>query len=253
MNRLGVQLLVYGSRQREDLPGVLAEIKAAGYDGAEAGGDGRPLLPGEVIISSFANAGLALSGLHIGYAHCVDESRLNDHIAFLKQAGSRFLICSGVADNNSITGYEAAAETFNEVGQKCLDAGLTFCYHNHAWEFRRLEGGRQGLYTLLERTSPRLVKLCIDVFWAHIGGESPGRFIAQHADRAGYYHFKDGAGDFDSQTFIELGQGDVDLVGARDEALEHPLEWIVYEQDRVELEPRVAIRRSRNYLKQIGL
>ncbi|MEN6302367.1 MAG: hypothetical protein ABFD96_06560, partial [Armatimonadia bacterium] len=80
-----------------------------------------------------------------------------------------------------------------------------------------------------------------------------GRFIARHADRAGYYHFKDGAGDFDSQTFIELGQGEVDLVGARDEALKHPMEWVIYEQDRVELEPRVAISRSRDYLKQIGL
>ena len=92
MNRLGVRLLVYGARQREALPGVLAEIKAAGYDGAEAGGDGQPLLPGEIIISSFANAGLALSGLHIAYAHCADESRLNDHLAFLKQAEKRILI-----------------------------------------------------------------------------------------------------------------------------------------------------------------
>jgi hypothetical protein len=54
-------------------------------------------------------------------------------------------------------------------------------------------------------------------------------------------------------TFIELGQGAVDLVDARDEALRHPLDWIVCEQDRIELEPRDSIRRSFGYLKQVGL
>lgn len=253
MGNLGVQLLVHGERQREDLPGVLAEIKAAGYDGAEAGGDGRGLLPVDVLLARFRDAGLALSGLHVGYADCADEARLGDHIAFLKQAGSSFLICSGVSDLGSIAGYEASSETFNEVGRRCREAGLTFCYHNHAWEFRPLEGGRQGLYTLLERTCPELVKLNMDVFWLHIGGVDPSSFIAAHSDRAGYYHFKDGAGTPESQTFVELGRGEVDLAGAADEARKHPWEWIVYEQDRCDLEPRLAVERSFSYLKRIGL
>ncbi len=253
MSKLGVQLLVYGERQREDLPGVLAEINAAGYNGAEAGGDGRPLLGADVLLRCFADAGLALTGVHVGYRVCADEARVTEHIAFLKQAGSRFLICSGVADINAIAGYEASADTLNQVGQLCRDAGLTFCYHNHAWEFQPLEGGKQGIYTLLERTSPQLVKLAMDVFWLHIGGVKPAEFIARYCDRAGYYHFKDGAQTPEGPTFIELGQGEVDLVGAKTEACKHPLDWIVYEQDRVELEPKVAIKQSLDYLQQIGL
>ena len=253
MSNLGLQLLAYGDRQREDLAGVLAEIKEGGYDGAEAGGDGRGLLGAEVLLSAFRNAGLALTGIHVGYRDCADEARVRDHIAFLKHAGSRFLICSGVLDNNALAGYEAAADTFNQVGQRCRDAGLTFCYHNHAWEFRRLEGGRQGITTLIERTCPDLVKLTIEVFWVHVGGANPAQFIASHSDRAGYYHFKDGARTPDGPTFVELGQGEVDLVGARDEALKHPLEWIVCEQDRSDLEPKASITQSFHYLKQIGL
>ena len=253
MGKLGVQLLAYGERQRENLAGVLAEVKEVGYDGAEAGGDGRGLLGAEVLTAAFRNAGLALTGIHVGYGDCADEARVRERIALLRQAGSRFLICSGVADNNALAGYEAASETFNQVGQMCLDAGLTFCYHNHAWEFQPLEGGKQGIYTLLERTCPKLVKLALDVFWLHVGGADPAEFIAAYADRAGYYHFKDGAKTPDGPTFIELGQGEVDLVGARDEALKHPLDWIVCEQDRSDLEPRVSIKQSFDYLKQIGL
>jgi sugar phosphate isomerase/epimerase len=249
MSKLGLQLIVYGQRQREDLAGVLAEVKAVGYDGVEMGGATDP----DAVTATLKSSGLVLTGVHSGYGDYTDEAKVAANIAFLKQAGARFLICSGVADNNSIAGYEASADTFNKVGQMCLDAGLTFCYHNHAWEFKPLEGGKQGIYTLLERTCPKLVKLNIDVFWVHIGGVNPAEFIAQYSDRAGYYHFKDGTKTPDGQTFIELGQGEVDLVGAKDEALKHPVDWIVCEQDRSELEPKVSIKQSFDYLKQIGL
>jgi sugar phosphate isomerase/epimerase len=252
MSKLGLQLIVYGQRPQEDLAGVLAEVKQVGYDGAETGAM-YATLGTEAVIAAFADAGLALTGIHGGYGEMTDEARVADHIGFLKEAGSRFLICSGVADNNSIAGYEASADTFNKVGQMCAEAGLTFCYHNHAWEFQPLEGGKQGIYTLIERTDPALVKLNVDVFWVHIGGAVPAEFIAAYADRVGYYHFKDGCKTPDGQTFIELGQGDVDLVGARDEALRHPLDWIVCEQDVSTLEPVVSIKQSFDYLKQIGL
>lgn len=253
MGKLGLQLLAYGQRQREDLAGVLAEVKAVGYDGAELGGDGHGLLGASVLTAAFREAGLAVTGVHVGYADCANEARVTELLAFMGEAGSRFLICSGVADLGTIAGYEASAETFNRVGQACLDAGVTFCYHNHAWEFERLEGGRQGLYTLIERTSPTLVKLALDVFWLHIGGVSPAAFIAEYSSRAGYYHFKDGARTPDGPSFIELGQGEVDLVSARDEALRHPLDWIICEQDRSTLEPKVSIKQSFDYLKRLGL
>jgi sugar phosphate isomerase/epimerase len=252
MSKIGLQLIVYGQRQNEDLAGVLAEVKEIGYDGAETGVQ-YPALGADAVIRAFSDAGLALTGIHTGYADMTDAAKVKDHIAFLKEAGSRFLICSGVADNNALAGYEQSADTFNQVGQMCLDAGVTFCYHNHAWEFKPLEGGQQGIYTLIERTDPNLVKLNIDVFWVHIGGANPAEFIAKYSDRAGYYHFKDGAKTADGQTFIELGQGEVDLVAAKDEALRHPLDWIVCEQDRSEKEPQVSIRESFDYLKDIGL
>ncbi len=249
MSKLGVQLLAYGQRLREDLAGV----KTVGYDGAEVGGDGHGLLAAGLLTAAFRDAGLTITGVHVGYADCADAARVAELVAFLTEAGSCFLIRSGVGDLSTIASYEAAAETFNGVGQACREVGVTFCYHNHAWEFQRLEGGRQGLYVLLGRTDPALVKLAMDIFWLHIGGVSPAAFIAQHADRAGYYHFKDGAQTPGGPRFIELGQGEVDLVGARDEALRHPLDWIVCEQDRSELEPQDSIRRSFGYLKQIGL
>ena len=64
-----------------------------------------------------------------------------------------------------------------------------------------------------------------------------------------YYHFKDG---FQGPEFIELGDGEVDLVSAREAAMELDPAWIVCEQDRTELEPRESIARSLAYLRKIG-
>lgn len=249
--KLGLQLIVYGGRFNEDLPGVLAEVKEVGYDGAEIG-TLHQTLGADKVIGDFAAAGLALTGVHCGYGEFTDDAKVADDIAFLKAAGSKYLICSGVADNEHIAGYEQSAETFNKVGQACKDAGLTFCYHNHAWEFKPLEGGKKGIHTLIANTDPALVKLNIDVFWVHIGGEVPAEFIAKYADRVGYYHFKDGEKTADGQTFIELGQGAVDLVAARAETLKHPLDWIICEQDRSEKDAKVSIKESFDYLKKIG-
>jgi len=252
MDKIGVQLIVYGGRERVDLSAVLAEVREVGFAGVETGVL-YPELGQEKILKALQQTGLALTGMHTGYADIAQEEKVRAHIAFLQEAGSRFLICSGVADNNSLAGYEEAADIFNRVGALCQDAGVTFCYHNHAWEFKPLEGGRQGIYRLIELTDPALVKLNVDVFWVHIGGENPADFIRRHANRVGYYHFKDGKKTADGQIFLELGQGEVDLAAAAQEAQQHPLEWIVCEQDRTELTAKESIRQSLAYLKSLGL
>jgi len=249
--KLGLQLIVYGTRTTEDLPGVLAEVKEVGYDGAEIGAI-YGALGADKVIGAFADAGLAMTGIHCGYGDFTDDAKVADHIAFLKAAGAKYLICSGVADNEHIAGYEESGATFNKVGQACKDAGLVFCYHNHAWEFKPLEEGKKGIHTLIASTCPDLVKLNIDVFWVHIGGEVPAEFIAKYSDRVGYYHFKDGEKTADGQTFIELGQGAVDLVAARAATLQYPCDWIICEQDSSQKAAKVSIKESFDYLKKIG-
>jgi sugar phosphate isomerase/epimerase len=161
----------------------------------------------------------------------------------------RHLMCSGVADTKSVDGYRNSCRLFNDVGSRLRDEGLTFNYHNHAWEFEDL-GGVNGMEILSAETDPSLVKFNIDVFWVEFGGRDPAAFIAQHADRAGYFHFKDGRKGLDGKPlFLELGRGDVDLKGSMEAALAAGAEWIVAEQDRTELEHRESVGISRSYLR----
>jgi sugar phosphate isomerase/epimerase len=245
-HQLGLQLIVYGARSGQDLKGVLQEVADAGYAGFEGGT--RQLLDPAALQATMAETGLKLAGAHSGYGEYTDPDHVKQCLDGLLACGSRYLICSGVAPGEGISAYETAADTFNRVGALCRDAGAVFCYHNHAWEFEAFDGVK-GIHRLMELTDPALVKLCTDVYWVTIGKEGPAEFIRHYADRAGYYHFKDGA----EGSFIELGEGTVDLPAATEAALECGADWIVCEQDRSELEPRLSIARSMAYLRELGL
>ncbi len=243
---VGLQLIVYGQRPGSDLAGVLREVKQAGYVGIEAGNLLR--ISGPQAKDVLAGSGLPVAGMHTGFAGIASPAELEANIAYVKQVGARYLICSGVGKGEGLAPYEKAAAVFNDVGRRCRDEGLVLCYHNHAGEFQKFDGIR-GIHRLAELTDPELVKLCIDVYWVHIGGEAPAEFIARYANRAPYFHFKDGA----PGVFKELGQGEVDLRAAVKAALAAGPEWIVCEQDRTDKEVLQSITESRAYLRELGL
>lgn len=240
--RIGIQLIIYGKRWQEDLPGVLREIAGAGYDGIESG-NLAAFYSLDQVRDSLAQTGLQLMGAHSGYDAVADPAKLNESLDFVTAMGGSYLACSGVGQIKGIETYEQAAETFNAAAPTCRERGVTFCYHNHAWEFEDLNGAK-GIHRLIERTDP-VVKLCVDVYWVHIGGEDPAEFIARYADRIGYYHVKDGA----KGSFTELGRGTVDLPKAIQAALRTNPTWLVYEQDRTDKEPMQSITESRQYLR----
>lgn len=256
MAKAGIQIIIYGPRNREDVAGVLRDVAAAGYAGAETGNLFRQEGDEGKVRALFAETGLELCGCHAGFAEFQDAAKLKENLAYLKALGSPYLMCSGVGDRaRGLAAYRDASRLFNEVGKQCADAGAVFCYHNHAWEFEDREGDTCGMDILAQETDPALVKFCIDVYWVHIGGDDPAAFVRRHAGRGAYYHFKDGGRAPDGKPrFTELGRGEVDLKAALAAALATGPEWIVYEQDRSEIDPAESVRISRDYMRaQLGI
>jgi len=241
--KIACQLIIFGRRNREDLPGVLEEVAEAGYAGIEGGGGNaaemRKLLDG---------AGLALAGVHGGFG---PFDNLDSTISYMKQLDCRLLMCSGVGDTKrGLVAYEEAAKVFNDVGRRCHDAGIKFCYHNHSWEFQKYDGVT-ALERLYELTDPRYVYTCVDVYWVQHGGESPVEFLRKHLDRVGTVHFK----DMKNETFAEVGQGIVDFPGIMEVlSAKDDLEWIIVEQDSTQRTPKESVTMSRKYIKdKLGL
>lgn len=244
-----IQLIVFGERNRTDFAGVLEDVRSAGFPAIEAGN--LFAAHGEDTVRRLlAEKGVSVCGAHFGYGDFADEERLKANIAYCKAMGIRHMMCSGVSDTRSIDGYVTSSALFNAVGKRLREEGMTFHYHNHAWEFEDI-GGTNGMTILAAETDPEVVKFNIDVFWVTVGGASPADFIRAHAARAGYYHFKDGRKLPDGRVeFLELGRGEVQLVEAMEAAREVGAEWIVAEQDSTTLPHRESATISRTYLRE---
>ncbi|HLV81939.1 MAG TPA: sugar phosphate isomerase/epimerase [Chthonomonadaceae bacterium] len=249
-----LQLIVFGPRNHDDFAGVLKDVATAGFPAIEAGN--LFAMHGEDAVRRLlAENDLRVSGAHFGYGEYGDAGKLDQHIAYARSLGIRDMMCSGVADSKSVEGYRQSAQRFNEIGRRLADEGMTFSYHNHAWEFTDL-GGTNGMEILGAETDPALVKFNIDVFWVYYGGKDPVQFIQHHADRAGYFHFKDGrkvTGEDGKPhpQFLELGRGDVDLKAAMEAARQANARWIVAEQDSTTLPHLESVQISRRYMRDV--
>jgi sugar phosphate isomerase/epimerase len=248
-----IQLIVFGERNQTDLPGVLEEVVTAGFPAIEAGN--LFASHGEAVTRDLlAKNNLKISGAHFGYGDFADPDKLAANLAYSTAIGTSNLMCSGVADSKTVEGYRTSAKLFNEIGKQAKDAGIAFNYHNHAWEFTDL-GGINGMEILSAETDPELVKFNIDVFWVWYGNADPAAFIAEHADRAGYFHFKDGKRRIDENGatrphFLELGTGDVDLKAAYAAAVQAGATWITAEQDSTALTAVESATISRSYIRE---
>ena len=245
-SKIACQLIIFGARSGEDLPGVLKDVAEAGYAGIEGGGPG--VMSAEEMKELLDGFGLKLAGVHSGFGNF---ENLDDTIAYMKALDCKLLMCSGVGDTSrGLVAYEEAAETFNDVGRRCREDGIKFCYHNHSWEFQKFDGVT-GMERLYELTDPRYVYACIDVYWVQHGGESPVEFLKKYLDRVGTVHFKDMKDD----TFAEVGQGIVDFPGIMEVlSAKEDLEWIIVEQDRTQRTPKESVTMSRTYIKEkLGL
>lgn len=240
--KIGCALIIYGSRQNTDLPGVLAELAAAGYDGIEAGNlnDGSRS-PAETK-ALLASHNLELAGVHTGYGSI---EQFEEAIRFTEAMGSGYLMVSGVGGQDSLEDYQRSADVFNEVGRRCNDAGIKFCYHNHSWEFKDF-GGTNGLVTLYDSTDPKLVHACVDTYWVQHGGEDPAAFLKQYADRVAYLHFKDMNPD---GSFGEVGHGTLDWAGIMQAVNGIEAEWLTVEQDRTDKTTEESVTMSCQYMR----
>jgi sugar phosphate isomerase/epimerase len=81
-------------------------------------------------------------------------------------------------------------EYFNKVGLNTAASSITFCYHNHSFEFGSIDGHQIYNY-LLENTSPNHVFFEQDVYWAQVGGANPVELMKTHPNRFKCIHIKD--------------------------------------------------------------
>ena len=244
---IGVQLYTVRSLLERDFEGTLAALATIGYREVElAGYHGRTPTDVRAVLG---RAGLLAPSTHVsieairgGLPRLLDEAHLLSH---------RFIVVAWIPEaQRSLDGYRAAADLFNHAGERARAAGIGFAYHNHAFEFDRLDG-RLPYDVLLERCEPRHVAFEMDLYWIVKGGGDPLAYFARWPGRFPLLHLKDSTGPPDHRM-VDVGAGRIPwkaIFARRDQAgIRH-----AFVEHDAPPDPLASLRRSYDYLRRLGV
>jgi sugar phosphate isomerase/epimerase len=248
---ISVQLYTLRDATATELPGVLKSLQKIGFAGAELAGYGN-LKSAADVKKAFDDAGLKVSGSHTGLDRL--EKDLDKVIDDSKTLGNKNVILPYLADDRrtDAAAWRSIAGLCNDIGQKLADAGLTLCYHNHAFEFEEFDG-KAALDILWEHSDPKLLKAELDMYWIRHAGLDPVAYLRKVGSRCNLVHLKD-MEPGDEKRFAPVGTGILDFKAISDTAAEVGVEWGVVEQDKCyDRPPLESVELSFRNLQKLGI
>lgn len=129
----------------------------------------------------------------------------------------------------------------SEIGKKMNACGMQFGYHNHSFEFAKLDNGKRIFDMLIEETKPEEFNFIADTYWLQYGGVNPCEYIAKIKDRMKVCHFKDYKIADNKPAFAEIGTGNLNLDAIYNQCKDSGVKYIVIEQDLCEIDPRESM------------
>lgn len=205
-----VSFQLYSARNFQPWEDVIAMLANAGYDAVEGYGDLYPDAPG--FRDLLDRHGLAMPSGHFSIE--LLEGAPDTAIAAAKALGMKAVYCPWLNEDQrpvDAAGWAALARRLAAIGVRMTDAGLTFGWHNHDFEFATLAGGETPMQILLEE-APQ-ISWEADIAWIVRGGADPFDWIARHGKRLTAVHVKDiaPAGTADVEDgWADVGHGTVD-------------------------------------------
>jgi sugar phosphate isomerase/epimerase len=214
---VGLQLWSLREYLPKDLPGTLAKVRAMGFHEVEGAG-----LWGHALAdfrAALDKAGLRCQSAHMGLENLNGD--LPAALAQVKAIGAKHVVCPWIPHEKGFTRDDAlkAGATFNRFGKAAKEAGLTFGYHPHGYEFVPSPEGTL-FDTLLGATEASLVEFQVDVFHAYHAGADPAKLIEKLAGRVRSLHLKDqkqgfpvepGSDGAPAEADVPVGTGQVDF------------------------------------------
>jgi sugar phosphate isomerase/epimerase len=217
-SKIGLQLYTLRSELSKDLMGTLKKVSAIGYKEVELFGYSNGKFFGKTPkefktilgdlgldpVSGHYGAGVenktAVGTLSNNWQQAVDDAA---------EIGQKYAVCAYLTDTErkTIDQYKSYVDLFNKSGEVAKKAGLQFGYHNHDFEFKKIDG--QLPYDLIASTDPELVKLELDLYWIVKAGMDPVDLFKKYPGRFPLWHVKDM--DKTDQSFAEVGNGSIDF------------------------------------------
>jgi sugar phosphate isomerase/epimerase len=257
---IGLQLYTLRNEIAKDTAGTLKAVAAAGYKQGEMYG-----FPNcDPMIAAAKDAGLALHSSHFEWSSVTapKDEAMSDFQKILEKAhatGLKHLVIPYLKDTErkTLDDYRKLAGQFNQAAGKAKAAGIQLSYHNHAFEFQPMEGGKCGFDVFTAEFAADM-KFELDIFWVKAGGKDPVAVLKALKGRVTQVHLKDlkdgltlpAFGSLPPDAFQELGDGIIPMEPIIAAAKEAGVEHCHVEQDQSPA-PLDSIRQSMDYLRKL--
>lgn len=177
----------------KDLDGTLATLASSGFETIElcspaSYGDFKPLLSmtPQQLRAKIQAAGLQCVSCHYGFGEL--KGHLDERIDYAKGLGLRQMIIAtfGIPRSAKMTDWMSACDAANKLGERTAKAGIQLGFHNHEFEFQKVDG--ELIYDkLMGEFDPKYIKSQFQVSVIRLGYHAadyfekyPGRFISMH-------------------------------------------------------------------------
>jgi len=264
MSKFPVALQVYSVRDvaEKNFAETMRSVKAMGYDGVELAGTYQ--LTVAEVKKILDEVGLELVSAHVNLDLLEDDAVLQAYA----DTGIRYVAIPWLTGPQNAEELAAVIERIRNAGLRCKEKGMQLMYHNHDFEFKKIDG-QYILDAYYQQISPELLQTELDTCWVNVGGENPAEYLRKYAGRTPTVHLKDFVGsksenmygliglagseakaDENAFQLRPVGKGKQDfpaIVAAGDEG---GAQWYIVEQDEpsLGLSPLECARTSFQYL-----
>ena len=270
---IGLQLYSVRNEMEKDFEGTLKKVAEMGYEGVEfAGLFDKSAAEIKALLEKYS---LTAVSAHVPLAEMLAD--MDKVIATYKEIGCKYIAIPYVDEcyRPGTPDYPETLKKIAELGKKAAEAGLTLLYHNHDFEFVKIDGV-YGLDVMYSTVPASYLQTELDTCWVNVGGEEPAPYILKYKGRTPVIHLKDfvmkgkdkpkklyeligieddtEAASEEDFSFKPVGYGVQDFPAILESAEKAGAKWVVVEQDSPDKgnTPLNAVKMSIDYLKKLG-
>lgn len=201
-NKIALQLYSVREELQKDFYGTLKKVKEMGYSGVEfAGLYGHEPLEVKKMCEEL---GLVTLSAHVPFADLMNK--MDETIACYKELGVKYVVVPYLTPEYrpGNEGFHTVIEVMKKLGAKLKEEGMVQQYHNHDFEFAKIDG-EYALDILYKEIGPDLLQTQIDTCWVNVGGENPAEYVRKYAGRIPTVHLKDFVGRRSENMYALIG------------------------------------------------
>lgn len=250
--QVGIQLYTLRDQTKHDFLGTIRKVADMGYKAVEFAGYFG--VPARELRKVLDDCGLSAPSSHVGLDFSDPEkmkSALAGEIEYAQEIGLEYIITpwAPLPENPSMEDVGRIAGFLEKAAEQVAAAGLKYGYHNHAFEFKKVNG-KAVIDHFLERIPAELMVAEFDLGWVHIGGSRPADYVKTYAGRVPLVHMKD-FGEATRDT--EVGRGVVDFTSVFAAAEQAGIRYYIVEQEEFKSSSLESAQISLDYFKRLGL